>query len=237
MFEYSYSRLLAKINNLRMESRWIYPELIEANEPDTFEGELGTTGFETIRDACVAEHGVPHHLKDFKNKQLRLVGYFQHLDYIYYDEPFIRSLWKTEPIEKRPSNEIVIHLRLGDYFDPGLRSVISPDWHENILRQFGFSRRKSKLYIVVEDPNDLFLRNYHHYKPTIISQSAKDDFNFIRSFDNIVCSNSSFCWWAAFLSEASKIYTFKPWLRFPADEHLNLADMRNATPVKGKFYK
>ena len=37
------------------------------------------------------------------------------------------------------------------------------------------------------------------------------DFNFIRSFDKILIFNSTFSWWAALLSEASRVGTYGPW--------------------------
>ena len=37
------------------------------------------------------------------------------------------------------------------------------------------------------------------------------DFNFIRSFDQIMFKDSTFSWWASVLSEASKIGSFGPW--------------------------
>ena len=38
-----------------------------------------------------------------------------------------------------------------------------------------------------------------------------DDFNFIRSFNNIMIFNSTFSWWAAVLSNASNVGTWGPW--------------------------
>jgi hypothetical protein len=38
-----------------------------------------------------------------------------------------------------------------------------------------------------------------------------DDFNFIRSFDQIMFKNSTFAWWASVLSEASSVGAFGPW--------------------------
>ncbi len=38
-----------------------------------------------------------------------------------------------------------------------------------------------------------------------------DDFNLIRSFDNVMLFNSTFSWWAALLGGASKVGTFGPW--------------------------
>src|SRR5260221_634203 len=37
-----------------------------------------------------------------------------------------------------------------------------------------------------------------------------DEFRFIQKFDRIVQSNSSFCWWASLLSNATAVYTPRP---------------------------
>jgi hypothetical protein len=60
----------------------------------------------------------------------------------------------------------------------------------------------------------------------------KKDFDIIRSCDRVICGNSSFSWWAAFLGKPKACFTFKPWMRFSP---LNLASMVGATPVDGQF--
>ena len=47
----------------------------------------------------------------------------------------------------------------------------------------------------------------------ILKHSKKfiDDFNFIRSFDQIMFKNSTFAWWASVLSKASKVGVFGLW--------------------------
>jgi len=43
------------------------------------------------------------------------------------------------------------------------------------------------------------------------SKNFIDDFNFMRSFDQILFKNSTFSWWASVLSNASKVGVFGPW--------------------------
>lgn len=56
------------------------------------------------------------------------------------------------------------------------------------------------------------IKIFEEFNP-IIKHSKKliKDFNFIRSFDNILFKNSTFAWWAATLSEASKVGVFELW--------------------------
>jgi len=54
--------------------------------------------------------------------------------------------------------------------------------------------------------------NFKEFKPKLYhSDKFVKDFNFIRSFDQILFKNSTFSWWAATLSEASKIGVFRLW--------------------------
>ena len=54
--------------------------------------------------------------------------------------------------------------------------------------------------------------NFKEFKPKLRhSENFIDDFNFIRSFDQIMFKNSTFAWWAAVLSNASKVGAFGPW--------------------------
>jgi len=48
------------------------------------------------------------------------------------------------------------------------------------------------------------------------------DFNFIRDFDKVMIFNSTFSWWAAFLSEAKHVGTWGPWKPNKGSRNKNL---------------
>ena len=50
------------------------------------------------------------------------------------------------------------------------------------------------------------LDDRNNYKNQVV-----EDFNFIRSFDKILFSNSTFAWWSSVLSEASEVYFNSDW--------------------------
>jgi len=59
------------------------------------------------------------------------------------------------------------------------------------------------------------------------SDSTIEDFNYIRSFDKIVFTNSTFAWWAATLSKASSIGVYEYWRKYKGDDrnkNLGLTD-------------
>jgi hypothetical protein len=82
----------------------------------------------------------------------------------------------------------------------------------NILKQESFRR----LYITgAYDRSNAFDRKYlgffSPYSPILVAPDPVQNFYFLMSFDKIVCSNSTFCWWAAWFGEASRIYMFQNW--------------------------
>lgn len=168
---------------------------------------------------------------------LHLHGYFQKSWFYNPYRDIIKDMFDIKP-QDISYDDIVIHLRLTDYFWYRVNSVISPEWYINIVK----AQQYKKCYVVVEDhPTN---KKYLQFIIGGISDceivtggSALEDFNFIRSFDRIVCSNSTFCWWAAFLSDATKIWTFKPWLKDVYNKYLpDLSGISGAIEVDGKFY-
>lgn len=61
------------------------------------------------------------------------------------------------------------------------------------------------------------------FNPIIINNKKFiNDFNFIRTFDNILFHNSTFSWWAATLSEASHVGVYRPWKPAKKQRNKNL---------------
>jgi hypothetical protein len=128
----------------------------------------------------------------------------------------------------------VIHLRLGDYWSADVASVIHPTWHRACLSKLGYRPQRHKLYIVCENPNDEFVRHYAQFRPEFVSGTPESDFAFIASCGNIICSNSSFCWWAAFLGNPKRVMTFGPlWMR--RSPYVKLYDTPTWECIRGGF--
>jgi hypothetical protein len=71
------------------------------------------------------------------------------------------------------------------------------------------------------------------YNPIVVSGGKDADWDYLRSFDRVICSNSTFCWWAMFFSMPSKLYMFKRWVGF--DWHK--IQIPGSIQVEGKFLK
>lgn len=146
-------------------------------------------------------------------------GYYQNGDLLNeYRDVIKEDVFDLPPIVKN-TKDVVLHLRLDGFNHDGHNShIIHPDWYLNILKNIQFD----KLFIVMatksgrirkkqEPHKQTYLDCFARFNPEIISNDEYTDFNFIRSFDTIISSNSTFSWWAAFCSDASTIYLPPIW--------------------------
>ena len=131
----------------------------------------------------------------------------------------IRTFYPS--IEKTNTSSLVVHLRLGDNGP----NVYTPfNWYKKAIEDNNIEF--DKLYLVTDEPDSIDANQFKtYYNADIFStacvktvddrakalQETVNDFNFIRTFDKILFSNSTFAWWAAVLSGASKVYFNKEW--------------------------
>lgn len=69
------------------------------------------------------------------------------------------------------------------------------------------------------------------YKPIVEKRTISEDFNFIRSFDNIMFQHGTLGWWASTLSEASNVGVYGPWRPWKGKSNKNLSKI----PLEGWF--
>jgi hypothetical protein len=163
-------------------------------------------------------------LHDLKEENVNVVmkrSYYQNYLLFWKYRDYIKTNIVKLPKVSINKKDIVLHLRLDGFNHKGHDShCISPLWYVNILENEVFEN----LYIVMATKKgqgrvrlsqtaqkQKYLEQFKKFNYTIISEDCRHDFNYIRSFDKIICSNSTFCWWASFLSDASKIYTPPVW--------------------------
>ena len=65
------------------------------------------------------------------------------------------------------------------------------------------------------------------FNPILYKTNISDEFNFIRSFDKILFEHSTTAWWAARLSNASKVGVRKGWRNWKSNNKTNLLDNEN----------
>jgi hypothetical protein len=130
-------------------------------------------------------------------------GYFQRWEYFAGQRDRVRGYYTYSKPESRSSKDVCLHLRLTDYHEiPAM--IKPPEMYGSVVDRI----YDGKLVIVTDDPKDGYLDYFLERYPNVevLSGSAQEDFCTLMSFDNLVVSNSTFSWWAAYLGESRNIF-------------------------------
>ena len=136
-----------------------------------------------------------------------LTGYFQRSEYYAGHAASIRNWLAVPPL---PGNDIgpgdvVLGIRRGRDYIP--RHGLPISYYEAALARVSHER----VFICTNEPDDPFIDHFRRkYRAVVRPPGALDNLQFIKRFDKIVISNSTFLWWAAFLSDAREIVFPRP---------------------------
>ena len=70
-----------------------------------------------------------------------------------------------------------------------------------------------------------FVDGLNSYNPIVEKRTISEDFNFIRSFKNILFQHGTLGWWAAALSDAEKVGVYGPWRPWKGATNKNLSQI------------
>jgi Glycosyl transferase family 11 len=153
-------------------------------------------------------------LADRQARKIVLEGYFQRYDYYRPHKEAIRGQWlRAEPRPPASPDELTIHVRNGgdvwqDVQDG--QTVVHCDYPAlpfSFYRSIVGERRWGAVSVVTQDPDDpLVQKLVASFGARVHSGEAVEDFNRLRAARNLVLSVSTFAWWAAWLSDAERIY-------------------------------
>ena len=138
-------------------------------------------------------------------RPLLIRGLFQQSALYLNNQSDIRGSWlkldsSIQPSEAISTNDLVIHIRRGDYLLHNWGAPFS--FYQDAIKSLTFDR----ILIVTDDPNDPFLNRFHAYRPSIICSHYLNDFALLTRANKIIMSPSTFSWWGAFLSRAEEIF-------------------------------
>ena len=140
-------------------------------------------------------------------RKILIKGYFERYEIFRSYKERIRIWFKLDPINlgfNISEDDVVVHVRRGDFILFG--RAISLQYYLEILEKINFR----KLYICGVGIDDEVKDKFHRYHPTYVYNSPLEDLRFIKGFNRIIQSQSTFVWWASFLSQAEEIYAPVP---------------------------
>lgn len=210
LFQYTLGRLIAKESNLEL----------------TYSSELGRAcSSSLLNHKFITE---PEYIIQYDSKIHRVEYQIDYEGDMIYDDLENPHTYKNylneikswfKKVDKINSNDLVVHIRRGDNGD----NINTPiDWYLKVMDNIEYD----KVFLVTDEPNHIDVKEFLNKTnakifstSTIITLDDRknhknqviEDFNFIRSFDKILFSNSTFAWWASLLSESSEIYFNSDW--------------------------
>ena len=150
-----------------------------------------------------------------RRKILFLDGYFnQNWNYSELNLLFSKLKLKTTKLNKKQlklcNENVVIHIRGGDFLSIKKLNICKFDYYKNSI-EYSLSKGLKNFIVIAEDQKygkEIIRGLKTHFTDLQISilksDSIKNDFNVIRSSKLAILSNSTFSWWASFLSTSKK---------------------------------
>ena len=153
---------------------------------------------------------------NFLNQRiLFLDGYFNQ-DWTYSKLNTLFKIFRLKPINlneqqlKLCNQNVIIHIRGGDFISIKKLNICKVDYYKNSIT-YALSKGLKK-FIVISDDQKYSKEIIKELKECFAnlqisllkSTSIENDFNIIRSSELAILSNSTFSWWASFLSNTKK---------------------------------
>ncbi len=195
LYLYAAGRLLARRLGLSLDPAPI-PGFSRTN--DVINGKIITGPVETLATA----DPIPSwpNVATLEGKGLEITHGFVNSRYFINDRDLIKTWLALAPTMEVDPEDVLINVRLGDFAPLGL--VLDPTYYTHILDQIKFKN----LYLMTDEPSHSYLDVFAKYNPKLIAGYGLEHFQKALAFKRIIMSNSTFCWWFTFLSEAKEIF-------------------------------
>jgi hypothetical protein len=148
-------------------------------------------------------------------------GYWQDIFFANYLKD--KNFFKSDILKKKINEDYyVIHLRRGDFRISKAHIVLSDEYYLKFVEVF----KDKKIYIISEEEEDAInLKNKIKLDIEYYKCSDLEAFSIIYNAMGGIASNSTFCWWAIFLSESRNWLMPYQWLK-----KINIIESKLAIP-------
>lgn len=133
-------------------------------------------------------------------------GFFQRWKYYIDWKEKIKHWFYLQPYERQSTRDWIFHIRHEDYLDANQQLPIG--YYRAILESY--SDKIDHVYFIGAKLTDEAKAEFGQLGQFVDKGSSIEDYRFMQSFQNIICSNSTFAWWAAWLSNAERIFLPQP---------------------------
>jgi hypothetical protein len=137
-----------------------------------------------------------------EDSNYRIRGFFQNYGYYIHNMARLKQWLYKAPFAGFDGDDLLISVRLGDF--RRFNVCLPFCYYESAIRQFNCK----KFYIITDAPAHSFIKQFAKYKPIMLSGDPLVHFVYGLSFENVVMSNSTFCWWHTVLSSKLKKAVF-----------------------------
>jgi len=110
------------------------------------------------------------------------------------------NIFEKTIIENIGSEDVILVQRLKNFVD--LRVDIKFNYFETILNNINFKR----LFIISDEFESEMFNKFSKYNPIYLFGDPLTHYSFPMLFDKMIISQSTFCWWIAWMSNAKEIY-------------------------------
>lgn len=157
---------------------------------------------------------------DFKH----FFGYFQCKEYVLANQRRIKSklsgvdLVSCRGRQKTNDRRVAVHVRKGDFLLSPEHNVVSSSFYADAKSMFPDCQ-----FDIFTDSPEILCSDSDFCNDNIIEGSMLAHFRGLQEYDNIIVGNSTFAWWAAFLSGARSVICPSELIRGVSYERLALS--------------
>lgn len=139
-------------------------------------------------------------VEHLRGRSLEIEHGFVNSRYFMQDRDLIKSWLSGPPLMSADPDDVLVNVRLREFVPLGI--ALHQSYYTSILDRMKFR----KLYLMTDEPCNPYLDCLSKYNPELVTGYGPEHFFKAMAFKRIVMSNSTFCWWFVFLSDATEVY-------------------------------